>query len=384
MKPMTSRERVRAVAHREPVDRIPVMLWLEPHVTLKLVSEVQKPRRAWERGIFDGLRWLSRVLPTEDMRNGVPLLGSLFQNDFQLELGADIVDLHWIPPAMMVNGLRFEGDRLVISDIYQIERSVGGLYMEATGYPCQTPEALDSYRFPDLSNPLFYSHIAAFRAMHPDAAIAVTCPGVQDWSQQWMGMENLYVWLVDHPGVMHRFFNRMVDHTLTIIPNAMRAGADLVIILDDYGAQNSMMMSKAMWKRFTFPCLKAQCEAIHRAGGIAMLHSCGVVAPLLDLFVEAGVDIVHPFQPLPGNNLADAKAKFGDRISFATGIDVQKLPTVSASEVRESMLESVRVGAAGGGLVLAATNGIQHDTPTENLKMMLNTIKEIWEKHENI
>jgi uroporphyrinogen decarboxylase len=149
------------------------------------------------------------------------------------------------------------------------------------------------------------------------------------------------------------------------------------MIGDDYGTQQSMMMSKAMWERFTFPCLKRQCGEVHRLGGLAMLHSCGYVAPLLDKIVEAGVDMLHPFQPLPGNDLAAAKAEFGNRLCFVTGIDVQKFPAMKPEEVRETMLAAARTAAPGGGFILCPTNFLQEDAPLENFMIMFDTIRDI-------
>ncbi|MFH1538136.1 MAG: uroporphyrinogen decarboxylase family protein [bacterium] len=377
MKKMTSRERVRAAAELRPVDRIPVMLWLEPHTLMKIANEVVRPRRMWERRFFRGLGRLQKTLPTEDLRNAVPLTAFLVQADFQRELGADIVDFAWGFLPLWLKGIRVEGRKFFLTDIYGVERGMGGLYLEATGYPCKTPEELERYRFPDLSHPIHYAHIRLYRMLHPDAAIVCWCPGVQDWSQQWMGMQNLYMWCAEHPEIIGDFFMRMAEHSLQIIRGALRAGADIILIGDDYGTQKNLFMSKPMWERLTYPCLKLQCEGIHRSGGLALLHSCGSIAPLLDRIVDAGVDMLHPFQPVGDNDLAAAKAEFGDRLCFVTGIDVQRLPTMAPGEVRESILENVRIAAPGSGFVLCPTNFVQEDTPAENLKAMFDTIKEV-------
>lgn len=366
-----------AAARRERTDRIPLMLWIEPHALVKIATEVRPPRNPVLRAFFTGLKRVSKALPSEDLRNGAPLLAFLAQNDFLLELGADVVEfIYGFPPAW-VKGVRFAGGSLIIKDMYDIERGIGGIYLESVGYPCKTPEDLGRCRFPDLSNPIHYAHIAAYRRLHPDIAIRTWCPGVQDWSQSWTGMENLYVWMMDRPEAVERFFRRLAEHTLQIIRGSLRAGADIVTVNDDYGTRDSMLMSKKMWERFTFPCLKRQCGEIRRMGGVAMLHSCGYVMPLLDKFVEAGVDMLHPLQQSAGNDLAAAKAEFGRHLCFVTGIDVQLLPTIGPAETRESILGAVRAGARDGGFVLCPTNFLQQDTPVENIKIMFETIEEV-------
>ncbi|MFA6449063.1 MAG: uroporphyrinogen decarboxylase family protein [bacterium] len=377
MKAMTSRERVRAAAKRQPVDRIPLMLWLEPHTTVKIATRVRPPRNPAYRGFFTALSRLGETLPTEDLRNAAPLLAYFAQADYQLELGADIVDFHYGCYPLWIKKLSIYDKKITFTDMYGIERGMGGLYIESVGNPCGTKEALDLYEFPDLSSPIHYAHIAMYRKLRPDVSIAVMCPGVQDWSQAWCGIENLYAGMIEYPETIERFFRKLAEHTLQIIRGSLRAGADIILIGDDYGTQQSMMMSKGTWERFTFPCLKRQCGEIGRLGGLAMLHSCGYVAPLLDKIAEAGVEMLHPFQPVPGNDLAAAKEEFGDRLCFMTGIDAQKLPGMSPEEVRGSMLAAARTAAPGGGFILSPTNFLQEDAPMENLRIMFNTIEDI-------
>jgi uroporphyrinogen decarboxylase len=374
---MTSRERMLAAARHEPVDRIPLMLWIEPHTLVRIATEVRPPRNPLLRAFFNGLKTLGETLPTEELRGGVSLLAHPVQNDFLLELGSDCAELIYGFPPLWIKGVRFTGGRLVIKDMYDIERGIGGQYLESIGYPCKTPEDLDRCRFPDLTSPIHYGHVAAYRRARPDAAIRVWCPGVQDWGQSWMGMENLYMWMVDRPEIMERFFRRLAEHTLEIIHGALRAGADIVTINDDYGTSRSLLMSKKMWERFTFPCLRRQCDEIHRRGGVSMLHSCGHVMPLLDKIAEAGVDMLHPLQESAGNDLAAAKSEFGGRLCFVTGIDAQLLPTATPEETRESILAAARTGAEGGGFVLCTTNFLQQDTPVENITAMFKTIEEV-------
>jgi uroporphyrinogen decarboxylase len=70
--------------------------------------------------------------------------------------------------------------------------------------------------------------------------------------------------------------------------------------------------------------------------------------------------------------------KYGDRITFLAGIDVQHLlPEGNEEDVRHSILEMINIFyKPEGGLLLAAGNGIMPDTPFENIQAMLETISE--------
>lgn len=377
MKKMTSRERVRAAIERREVDCIPLHLQIESHTAVTIGTAVRPPRNPLQRAAIKTLRAFSESVPNSDIANGAELLSYLFTKDYMRELGADITEYHWSLPPMWVRDVRFDGGRLRMKDIYGVTRGIGGLYFETIETACPDPESLSNYTFPDMSNPIHYAHVAMARRAQPDAFITGFCPGAQDWGQSFHPMEKLYSGMIEYPHIIKQFFWKLCEHSLQIIRGMTRAGVDAVTILDDYGTQNSMLISKRMWAEFTYPVLRRQIEEIHRGGAKAMLHSCGVVTPLLDLFVEAGLDALHPFQPLPGNNLAEAKARFGDRLCFLTGIDVQRISERTPDEVYTDIVETSRVAAEGGGFILAHTNGLQNDTPVENLKAMFQAIDDV-------
>ncbi|MEW5946674.1 MAG: uroporphyrinogen decarboxylase family protein [bacterium] len=374
---MNSRERViAAIEHRRP-DRVPLWLWLEPHTTVKMALHYRKPRRFLLRKLMELTDRGTRELPTEELRNAAPLAVYPFQLSYLRELGSDILDLQWSPLIYVPRKVWTEKGKLRFRDYYGTTRGIGGIYMESVDFVCKSPEDLKRYRFPDASNPLHFEHIRWIRRAFPGACILVWSPGVQDWSQSWMGIENLYVWMVEYPEVIKDFFGKMTDHTLQIIRGAMKAGADVIIMGDDYGNQRSLMISKPMWEEFTYPCLRRQIETIHECGGKALLHSCGTVAPLLDRFVEAGLDALHPFQTLPGNNLEEAVRDFGERLAFLTGIDVQKAPEMTPEQLRRDIIRTWRTAGGNGGVVLTTTNFLQYDTPIENIREIFRTVKDI-------
>ena len=377
MNKMTSRERVLAAARHEPVDRLPVMLWVEPHAMLKMSQGAVRPSNPAVRFLFDGIENVKNALPEGQARGATPFLTYLCAVDYLSQLGTDIVEFSWFDPLTYIKAVRLDNGKIVAKDVYGVERSMMGLYLEVSKVPCATPEELDRYKFPHLSNRGLYEGIKLFKKTHPGLAVAVDVPGIQDVSQWFMGMENLYMWMALYPDVIKRFFEKFLLHTIELTKGIMQAGADIITILDDYGAQKRMLISKRMWEEFSFPCLKRQCEEVHRRGGVVMLHSCGYVQPLLGGIVDAGVDIIQSFQPAAGNDFRTAKAEFGDRICFATGIDSQTLGGKTPAEVRESILESVSIGAPGGGYILSTNHALQVDAPDENIKALFDTLEEI-------
>jgi uroporphyrinogen decarboxylase len=132
-----------------------------------------------------------------------------------------------------------------------------------------------------------------------------------------------------------------------------------------------------MWKEFTYPHLKRLVDAIHEAGALAALHSCGFQMPFLPHYVEAGVDLLQAFQPKAGNDFAKAYGEFGDRLTFVTGIDVQQGERFSPAEFKASIIDAYRTAGRRGRHILGTTHEVQHTMPDANLNAMLEALDEI-------
>jgi uroporphyrinogen decarboxylase len=135
------------------------------------------------------------------------------------------------------------------------------------------------------------------------------------------------------------------------------------------------MMSPKTFHEFYYPLYKELCEHVHSYGMHFWLHSCGDNTPLMDDLIAAGVDIFHPVQRFTMDERATS-LKYGDKISFLAGADVQiLLPETTEAECRAGVREWIDMFyRPDGGLLLAAGNGILPDTPLENIRAMLEEV----------
>jgi uroporphyrinogen decarboxylase len=111
---------------------------------------------------------------------------------------------------------------------------------------------------------------------------------------------------------------------------------------------------------------------------IVIFHSDGAVAPLLDDFIEIGVDVFNPVQPgVPGHDPGTLKKRFGERLSFFGAIDQQRLlPRGSPKEIRRDVREKIETLGEGGGYMVAPAHIIQSDTPKENVEALISGVLE--------
>ena len=171
--------------------------------------------------------------------------------------------------------------------------------------------------------------------------------------------EAALVWQLDNFTKMNKRMGRYV--------NAIEVNSDL-------GMQNGPMCSPAAYEEFCYPYLKRFCKHVHDTSGIKVfMHSCGSIAEVLPLIIDAGVDIINPVQISAANmEPASLKEKFGKDICFwGGGCDTQKvLWSGTPQEVSEHVKEMVSIFKPGGGFVFNQVHNIMGNVPPENIVAM--------------
>jgi hypothetical protein len=310
----------------------------------------------------------------------MPLLFEEYGNGrYALELGADvsIQSPELLSPPSFIGSLRKRNGHLSVRGPFGGRLVLGGIYMDPVEPAARNVKELGEFRLPSLAESQF-ANIRKFRQAHPGACILVEVTALQQAVCDYiLGTTQFMLALYDHPEEVKALLKRVADWVEAIIGYAVLAGADVIFLQDDYGATGRPLISPSMWKEFTYPHLKRLVEVTHKAGAPFMLHSCGYQGPFLDAYVEAGIDILQSFQPKAGNDFEAAYERYGDQITFATGIDTQQGERMSPHELREEILHSYRIGRRGGRHILSMTHMMQYTMPLDNVRVLFEVVREI-------
>lgn len=174
-------------------------------------------------------------------------------------------------------------------------------------------------------------------------------------------------WIFDIPYKYHR----------TVTQTLVKLGVDMIWLGDDVGGQNSMLMSPKMWRKYLKPRMAeliASLRAINPLIKIAY-HTDGAVSPIIPDFIEIGIDILNPIQPLAMDPVK-LKNDYGVRLCFWGSMDIQQtLPFGKPDEVKNEVMLRIKTIGQDGGLIIGPTHNLQLDTPLENFWAMVNTIR---------
>jgi uroporphyrinogen decarboxylase len=188
------------------------------------------------------------------------------------------------------------------------------------------------------------------------------------------GMEPLMIDMMEEPSFVEDLLDRIVAHNLSIMRALSHLPWDGVWIGDDWGQQRGLIMGRPMWRRFILPRAKQMYDYARSQGWTVIIHSCGGIVELLPYLIEAGVQVLNPFQP-EVMDLVAVRREYGRDLSFLGGMSVQRtLPFGTPDQVREQSRRLLDQMGVEGGFVFAPSHMLTDDVPVANVLAMLEVI----------
>jgi len=152
----------------------------------------------------------------------------------------------------------------------------------------------------------------------------------------------------------------------------VRSGVDGAIMGQDMGGTTAPLISPAMFRECCLPYFRERIEHVKRHVPQVIHHNCGHTLPLVEMFIEAGVDCYQSLQTTAGMEIGMLKERFGGRLSFWGGVPVETLVAGTPADVRQAVRTALQRGAPGGGLILGPSQSIAANTPYANFMAMLD------------
>ena len=196
------------------------------------------------------------------------------------------------------------------------------------------------------------------------------------WSVFLNGFDNLLENFLLQPEFTHALMDMVLNTSLRIARNAIRAGADVIVLADDYASNTSPFFSPAVFREFVLPRLQRMVDVVHEEGAKVVKHSDGNLWPILEGIVNTGTDAIHPLEPVAGMDIGEVKQKYGHKVCLIGNIDcAHLLPEASVSEVEAAVRECIRKASPGGGHMISSSNSIHTSVKPENYRAMIEATR---------
>ena len=194
------------------------------------------------------------------------------------------------------------------------------------------------------------------------------------------GMEKALMVMLANPEMFEVVINRIVDFYLKaneIYYEATRGNLDAILIGNDFGSQTGLMLEPELLRKYVFPGTKKLIDQAKHYGLTVIHHSCGSIFPLINDFIELGVDVVHPIQALAKDmDAQNLKSHFGSRIAFCGGVDAQYLLVKQSPEEVASKVQELKEIFPTGLIISPSHEAILPDIPPANIEALFHAIKD--------
>ena len=371
---MTSRERVElALQHKEP-DRVPIDIWgSASRINTSLYKTLAKEFNLdWEK--------TGRLIrPGKDTEYEDYALADALGGDFRhINIGH-------------AKGYKsYKDEHGWVIDEWGIGRSLQGLYPTIVYNPLKDKslEEVLEYKCP---NPYDEGRIEGLEQLAKDyyentdkyvTACSANSGQVFDVCQYLRGTEGFLLDLYAEEELAMELIKKVNDFLVKqnmfyLEPIAPYIG--WVEFTSDFGAQNAPFISCELFRKFfkeayteLFMSVKKRLPHLK-----IFMHSCGSVKDLIGEFIDCGVDVMNPLQPLCRDmDSASLKALYGDKVVFHGAIDIQQAMAGSLDDVRAEAKKRIYALGQGGGYIFSPSNHLQRNIPPENVVELFKAAQE--------
>ncbi len=119
-----------------------------------------------------------------------------------------------------------------------------------------------------------------------------------------------------NPGFVHRLTTRLAEWSLACTEQVLKRGVKLIEVCDDLGTPEGMLISPEMFAGFFLPWYRKLFALCHSYDSYVHMHSHGNIEPIIPMLIDAGADILNPFDPRENPNLEELVKRFSGRVVF--------------------------------------------------------------------
>jgi len=251
-----------------------------------------------------------------------------------------------------------------------------------------TIEEIEAHSWPDMNDPTRIAHVGrqAQKLADDNRFAIVATPWLLFPLERAFAMQGMDTFLMNmalYPEFAEALLWKLQEVCKQLMGSfldELGPNVDIIKIGDDLGTQQSLLMSPDMYRQVLKPIHADWIEFIKaRTDAKLMFHTDGDVFPLIDEFVEMGIDILNPIQTSAGkmSDLGALRDRYGSKIVFCGAIDTQRvLPHGTPAEVRAEVGRVIDILGPGGGYMLASVHTVMDDVPAENILAMVDAVVE--------
>jgi len=269
----------------------------------------------------------------------------------------------------------------------------GGFFYDLYLHPfkdVQSVQEVEKYAWPDPLDPERFENMKekADRIVFQEKRAYILermSSGMWENAMWLTGYEKFFSDMIGNEKLVQTIMEKFLEIKMRYWEKALETVDKNVLIVstaDDLGTQSGLLVSLDMYKKLIWPYHKKLFEYIKKKAKSKVyifFHNDGAIMETIPLLIEAGVDILNPFQVnCAGMDTRVFKRTYGKDLTIWGGsCDSQfVLPYGTPDQVKEETRRRIEDLAPGGGFIFAPIHVIQGDVPPQNIMAWWETLQE--------
>jgi len=221
----------------------------------------------------------------------------------------------------------------------------------------------------------------ARRLRAEDRVVCVSIPGGFDEPRQLMGDAAVCLAVYDDPELLHDIIGTLTDTAFRVLERVSAAvPLDLLFVHEDMAGKAGPLLGPAQVREFMAPYYRRVWDLVRDRGArLFDQDSDGDMNPVIDAFLEAGINCMHPMEPAAGMDIVAVRERYGRRLAFYGGIDKHVLRQ-SRADIERELERKLPPMIRTGGCVIALDHRIPNGTPLVNYRFYVDKVWEIFER----
>lgn len=241
-------------------------------------------------------------------------------------------------------------------------------------FPVETRE--DFRRFmrermnPDLAariGPDYATRLAAYRNRDfPLIVISDRWGGFFGPLRNLVGVERLCMLFYDDPAFVEEMMDAIADFTIAMLDGILaHTDIDCYGFWEDMAYKTGPLISPEMVRRYMLPRYRRVVEFVRSKGvEFISLDSDGDISSLIPVWLDAGINILYPFEVQAGMDVVELRRRYGRELRMWFGMDKRALAW--GPEAIDAEIERVRPLIEDGGYVPGPDHSLPPDVPFAN------------------
>jgi len=256
---------------------------------------------------------------------------------------------------------------------------------------CRTTKDIEQYPWPDPGDPARYENFKqrvdrVVKQEQRGVVVGRMHAGMWEHAMWMRGYEQFFMDMASNPAIVHAIMSKELEIKMAYWGRVLELLDEHTLVIstaDDLGTQSGPLVSVPMYKELIWPYHCRLFEFLKRQAQTEIFifyHCDGAIWDFIPLLIEAGIDILNPWQ-VNCTSMDDTrrfKREYGKDLTIWGGsCDTQSvLPFGSPQQVSDETRRRIEDLAPGGGFVFAPIHVIQGGVPPENIMAWWETLQE--------